>query len=160
MDLRSGFWQLKVRKEDRRKTAFCTDSGHYRFVRMSYGLAGAPSTYQRLICQVLKGLTPMQLIIYVDDILLFGKDPQDLLHKTEVVLNRLRAANFRIHPAKCKWGTDRILFLGYCFDSSGISTDSKKTDIIRDWPRPRNPKAVRSFVGCLSLYRKFIKRVQ
>jgi hypothetical protein len=71
LDLRAGYWQILVAPEDRDKTAFTTKQGLYRFVRMPFGLTNAPSTFQRMMNGVLRGLTWTTCLVYLDDIVVF-----------------------------------------------------------------------------------------
>ena len=72
LDLQSGYWQISVREEDRPKTAFVTRSGLYEYVKMPFGLATAPNTFERCMEQVLRGLQWKTLLVYLDDIIVFS----------------------------------------------------------------------------------------
>ncbi|GMF42572.1 unnamed protein product [Phytophthora fragariaefolia] len=97
LDLRSGYWQIRVAEEDRDKTAFMTKRGLYRFRRMPFGLTNAPATFQLLMNGVLRGLTWMSCLVYLDDIIIFTKGSIEQ-HVIEVagVLERLRAAGLSL----------------------------------------------------------------
>jgi len=73
LDLRSGYWQISVAPEDRDNTAFTTKAGLYRFIRMPFGLMNAPSTFQRMMNGVLRGLTWTPCLVYLDDIVVFTR---------------------------------------------------------------------------------------
>ena len=78
-------------------------------------------------------------------------------NKLQQVFDRFRAANLRIHPGKCRWSVGKIRFLGHIFDQNGVSVDESKTSIVRDFPVPNTVKKVRSFLGLVNYYRRFIK---
>jgi hypothetical protein len=104
-----------------------------------------------------KRASPSKVLIYLDDILVMGKDPQDMFQKLDEVFQRFRSARLRIHPAKCHWAVKRVKFLDHVFDERGISVDESKFSIIRDFPVPTTPKRVRSFLGLANYYRRFVK---
>ena len=106
---------------------------------------------------MLRGLTASAVLVYLDDILVLGKSPDDMLKKLEQVFQRFRASNLRLHPAKCHWSVNRVKFLGHVFDGGGISLDESKLSIVRDFPRPRTPKQIKSFLGLCNYYRRFVK---
>jgi hypothetical protein len=107
--------------------------------------------------KVLRGLTPSSLLVYLDDILVLGKTPDDMIYKLNQMFQRFRAANLRLHPAKCHWSVDRVKFLEHVFDGKGISLDESKLSIVRDFPRLRTPKHIKSFLGLCNYYRRFVK---
>ncbi|KAL4083643.1 hypothetical protein QTP88_028959 [Uroleucon formosanum] len=77
LDLASGYHQVPIREEDRQKTAFSTDKGHYEFIQMPFGLSGAPSTFQRLMNSVLIGINGVKAFVYLDDIIVYATDLRD-----------------------------------------------------------------------------------
>ncbi|KAL4103608.1 hypothetical protein QTP88_018969 [Uroleucon formosanum] len=77
LDLASGYHQVPIREEDRQKTAFSTDKGHYEFIQMPFGLSGAPSTFQRLMNSVLIGINGVKAFVYLDDIIIYATDLRD-----------------------------------------------------------------------------------
>src|SRR5208282_6851175 len=109
-------------------------------------LCGAVQFFQQVMQKVMRGLTPSAVLVYLDDILIMGKSPDDMLHKLDLVFQRFRAANLRLHPAKCHWSVDHVKFLGHEFDGRGVSLDESKLSIVRDFPRPRTPKQSKSFI--------------
>jgi hypothetical protein len=100
-----------------------------------------------------------KVLIYLDDILVMGKDPADMFQKLEEVFDRFRENQLRIHPAKFHWAVKRVKFLGRLFDDRGISVDDSKFSIIRDFPVPTTPKKVRSFLGLANYYRRFVNNL-
>ena len=156
LDLFSGYWQAPLDPETSDRTGFQTSDGSYVFKRLAMGMANACSFYQRLMQVVLRGLSNTTVLIYLDDVLIMGKDPKDMEEKIQQVLNRFRASKLRIKPSKCAWSVDTVLFLGHRFDKNGISVDDSKVKVIRDFPVPINPKKVKSFLGLANYYRRFV----
>jgi hypothetical protein len=103
LDLRSGYWQIGVRKEDRDKTAFITPFGMYRFLRMSFGLRNAPATFQRLIDRVKNGLPHLHLLAYLDDLILLSPTFEDHVKGLGDLFKKLRSYTLKINRPKCNF---------------------------------------------------------
>jgi len=157
LDLAAGYWQVEMDKDDREKTAFSTDHGHYQFVTMPMGLKGAPATFQRLMNLVLRGLHWSSILVYLDDIIVFSKSFPEHLERLREVFERLRQAGLKLKPSKCSFACKRVEFLGHVVSDKGVHTDPRKTEKIRDWPRPQNVAELRSFLGLAGYYRRFVE---
>jgi hypothetical protein len=157
LDLRSGYWQVELDPQTADRTGFMTDEGNFVFKRLPFGLCGAVQFFQMVMQKVMRGLTPSAVLIYLDDILVMGKDAKDLMSKFDQTFRRFRAARLRIHPAKCHWAVSRVKFLGHIFDERGISVDDSKFDVIKNFPVPTTVKRVRSYLGLCGYYRRFVK---
>ena len=156
MDLASGYWQIKMKEEDRPKTAFVTRKGLFQFKVMPFGLCNAPATFQRLIDRVLVGLQWEQCLVYLDDIVVFGKTFEQTLARLRLVMERLKAAGLKLKASKCKWFQKSVQYLGHIVSAEGIKCDPEKIETVKDWPIPKSVTQVRSFLGLASYYRKFI----
>jgi len=77
LDCASGYWQVPLAEEDRLKTAFSTPTCHYEYLRMPFGFRSAPSTFQRLLNNVLMGLIGTRCFVYLDDVIIFGETLQE-----------------------------------------------------------------------------------
>ena len=157
MDLNSGFWQIEMDEPDKIKTAFSTSQGLYQFRVMPFGLVNSPSTFERLMEDVLRGIQWTESLLYMDDIITPGKTVDECLQRIENVFIRLREANLKLKPSKCLFFQKSVSFLGHIVSENGVETDPEKVKTVRDWPIPRNNKEVRSFLGLASYYRKFVK---
>ena len=157
MDLMSGYWQVEMEPESREHTAFATFGGLYEFTVMPFGLTAAVPTYQRLMECVLRNLTYKICLIYLDDILVYSKTFEDHLCHLRQVFDRLRHANLKLKPSKCKFACTQVTYLGHIVSPEGIAPDDDKISAVRDFPRPHNVKTVRSFLGISNYYRRFIK---
>ena len=113
MDLARGYWQIKMREEDKPKTAFVTRKGLLRFKVMPFGLSNAPATFQRLMEKVLMGLQWQKCLVYLDDIIMFGRDFDETLANLECVMERLKQAGLKLKPSKCRWLQKSIKYLGH-----------------------------------------------
>lgn len=156
LDLKSGYWQVKIRSEDKEKTAFSIGNGLWQFTCMPFGLCNAPATFERLMEKVLKKLSKICLV-YLDDVIIFGKSFEEMLDHLKQVFLRLRSANLKLNPRKCSFFKREIKYLGHVVSEGGVTTDPEKISAVRNWPVPRTKKQVRSFLGFCSYYRKFVK---
>lgn len=156
IDLASGFHQIKMESKDSEKTAFSTPTGHYEFKRMPFGLKGAPATFQRAMNKVLTGLQGIKCLVYLDDIIVFGRNLQDHNEKLKSVFDCLRKYNLKIQPEKCKFLYREIMFLGHIISEHGIQPDKEKINSVLSYPPPTNVKEIQTFLGLANYYRKFI----
>ena len=157
IDLRAGYHNIPVAEEDRDKTAIITRRGLFRFRKMPFGLSSAPGTFQRLMDLVFSGLNYYSMVVYLDDVVVFGPSVEILLVRLEEVLSRLRGANLKINTRKCHMFQRRISFLGHVISEAGVEVQPEKTAAVEEWPVPRTLRELRSFLGLASYYRKFIK---
>lgn len=157
LDLQSGYWQIEMDPMDRSKTAFASMSGLFEFLVMPFGLCNAPSTFERLIEKVLKGLTYEICLVYLDDIIVKSKSFAEHIMHLDMVFDRLRQAGLKLAAKKCMLFQKEVSFLGHRVSSAGVSTDPDKVKAVVDWPIPTCLKHVRSFVGLCSYYRRFIR---
>ena len=157
LDLQSGYWQLPMDPKDKDKTAFITPFGLYQFKVLPFGLASAPATFERLMEKVLSGLHWEICLVYLDDIIIFSRSFEDHVARLRIVLTRLRDANLKLSPKKCRLFRREVHFLGHVVSNRGVETDPAKIEAVVAWPRPRNLKEVRSFLGLCSYYRRFVK---
>ena len=156
LDLASGYWQVAMDPASREKTAFATYSGLYEFCKMPFGLANAPAAFQRLMEVVLSGLARGCCQVYLDDVLVFGRTMKEHNDNLERVFIRMRGAGLRLKPKKCAFAQRSVEYLGHVVSAEGIQTDSKKQQAVRDYPPPIDVKALRSFLGLASYYRRFV----
>ena len=157
LDLRSGFHQIGVKRQDRPKTAFCIPGGGlWQFKVMPQGSTNSPAVFERLMEQVFHNLNYKTLLIYLDDIIVYGKTFEVHLHNLREALQRLSDSHLKLSPEKCSFFTNRTTFLGHLITENGLSMDPEKVKTVQEWPTPTNVTEVRSFVGLCSYLRKFI----
>jgi len=157
LDAAAGYWHLPMRATDIEKTAFICSEGLFEFTVMPFGLCNAPATYQRLMNLLLAGLTWQSCLVYIDDILVYSPDFKTHVEDLSRVLTRLSEAGFVLKAKKCRFGVERVEYLGHIVTPEGISPDPSKIDKLMRFPTPRNTTEVRAFLGLAGYYRKFIR---
>ncbi|EYC05726.1 hypothetical protein Y032_0080g1333 [Ancylostoma ceylanicum] len=157
MDLASGYWQIRLSEDAKRKSAFTTSEGLFEFTVLPFGLSTSPSVFQRMMDMVIKGLDlEDEVFVYIDDILI-GTDTLERHYAVlKLVLEALRRANLRLKPQKCDFIQESVSFLGHYIDKEGVKTDKEKVRKIVEYPIPKNVAELRTFLGMASYYRKFI----
>jgi len=157
-DLASGFWQIELDKKDSPKTAFCTSrNGLFEYVTLPMGLSNSPATFQRCMELIFRGIQWKTLLIYIDDIICFGRDFEEHLERLKQIFSRLKTANLKLKPEKCDLFQNSVEFLGFIVSQEGVRPTDEKVSAIQNWPTPKNLTEVRSFVQFCSYYRRFIK---
>ncbi|KAH0669077.1 hypothetical protein KY289_023570 [Solanum tuberosum] len=156
IDLRSGYHQVKVRECDIPKTAFRTRYRHYEFVVMSFGLTNALAIFMDLMNRIFKPYLDSFVVVFIDDTLIYSHSEEEHMGHLRVVLQRLREEKLYAKYEKCEFWLREVAFLGHVVSGDGIKVDPKKTDVIRNWPRPLTPSDIRSFLGLAGYYRRFV----
>lgn len=157
LDLHAGYWQVPVAEEDKDKTGFVTRQGLFRFVRMPFGLANAPGTFQRMMDAVLRCLAWIRCLVYLDDVIVFsnGTVSRHIVELT-VVLDRLAQAGLSLKSKKCSFAMERLEYLGYELDAEGIRPMTTLVESVRKFPVPQDAVEVRRFVHLVGYYRRFV----
>jgi hypothetical protein len=156
LDLRSGYHQVRMRREDIHKTAFRTHDGLYEFLVMPFGLCNAPVTFQDLMNEVLRSFLRRFILVFFDDILIYNMSWADHLRHIRAVLAALRAHRLFVKRSKCAFSVSSVAYLGHVISEAGVAMDPAKVQAIHDWPVPRSVRAVHGFLGLAGYYRKFI----
>ena len=153
IDLAKGYWQILVLPEDRPKTAFATHQGLFQFIRMPFGLVSAPAVFARMMRMLhLADLSAENFF----DILVHSASWSDHLHHVRNVLDRLKSYGLTARPSKILAGFQSLEFLGHVVGSGVLRPDESKTEKILQVSTPTTKKQVRSLLGLLSFYRRYI----
>lgn len=156
LDLKSGYWQVAMHPDDKEKTAFSVGNGLWQFTVMPFGLCNAPATFERLMEQVLLGLNGKTCLVYLDDIIVLGRSFEDHLENLKGVLKRLRDAGLKLGPKKCTFFVKSVKYLGHIVAEDGVRPDPGKVEAVKSWPEPKDKRALRSFLGLCTYYRRFV----
>ena len=157
LDLMAGYLQVQMSEGDQPKTAFTTPMGLFEYTRMPFGLMNAPATFQRLMTTIFGDMNLSELLIYLDDVIVFSSTLEEHLASLERVFSRLRQHGLKLKPSKCNILQKEVKYLGHIVSEEGVATDPEKTEAVRDWPIPKTKKEVRRFLGFTGYYRRFIK---
>ena len=156
-DLAQGYLQMAMEKEDMKKTAFrAGSSGLYEFTRMPFGLTNAGASFCHLMEMCIGDQQYITLLFYLDDICVFAETADQMLDMIQFTFGRLKEFNLKIKLKKFFFFQAEVNFLGHILSKKGVSPNLEKVAKIKDWPIPKTPKEVHSFVGLASYYRRFI----
>ena len=155
LDLKSGYWQIKMDPDSIEKTAFTTPDGHYEFLRLPFGLKNAPADFSRIMNIVLGDLPFVE--VYLDDITVHSTTLEQHIENLKVVFKRLKEANLKINAEKCSWCAKSIKVLGHIVSKDQVMMDPEKIAAIKEREPPKNLKQLQSFLGLCNYYRRFIK---
>jgi hypothetical protein len=158
LDVRWGYNNIRIKDGDQWKAAFKTNKGLFEPTVMFFGMCNSPATFQSMMDSIFLDLTDECIvIIYMDDIFLFAKDPKTLELNTKKVLQRLQENDLYLKPKKCEFCKTKIEWLGMVIEEGKISMDSGKLQGIKEWPAPTTVRQVRGFLGFGNFYRRFIR---
>ena len=156
LDLQAGYWQILMAPGDIAKTAFICPLGLYEFLVMPFGLCNAPSTFQRAMDTVLAGVKWKTCLVYIDDILVFGRTFDEHLERLGDVLSRIEKSGLKLKPSKCSFAQTEVYYLGHIISAKGINVDPEKVKAVKSLLPPTSKMVLRSFLGLASYYRRFI----
>ena len=157
-DLTSGFWQVPMDEESKQYTAFTLGSmGLYECERMPFGLCNAPATFQRLMQNCLGELNLTYCLIYLDDVIVYSKTLEEHLLRMRVVFDRIREAGLKLKSSKCDIFKREINYLAHHVSKRGILPSKKNLKGITECPTPDTYTKIKSFVGLVGHYKRFIK---
>lgn len=156
IDLRSGYYQLKVEESDVSKTAFRTRYSHYEFLVMPFRLTNAPAAFMDLMNRIFQSYLDQFVVVFIDDILVYSKTEAEHDQHLRIVLQILREKQLYRKLSKYEFWLSEVVFLGHVVSADGIRVDPKKIKAIVQWKAPKNLSEVRSFLGLAGYYRRFV----
>ena len=148
LDVRWGYYNIRIREGDEWKAAFRTNLGLFEPTVMFFGLCNAPATFQAFMNSIFRELIHQDVVvIYLDDILIFSQDRDSHRKIVKEVFEILRKNRLYLKPQKCEFETDCIKYLGHIIGNGQVRMDPKKALAVREWPEPRNLWELQQFLG-------------
>ncbi|XP_055081043.1 uncharacterized protein LOC129456635 [Periophthalmus magnuspinnatus] len=157
LDLRNAYHLVRIREGDEWKTAFKTPLGHFEYLVMPFGLTNAPAVFQALINDVLRDYLNRFVFVYLDDILIFSRSPQEHHQHIRQVLQRLLENKLFVKAEKCEFHAEEVSFLGFIVGRGQVRADPEKIQAVTEWPVPTNRRQLQRFIGFANFYRRFIR---
>ncbi|CAI7929473.1 unnamed protein product, partial [Closterium sp. NIES-54] len=156
LDLRSGYWQIRMADNSIHKTAFRTRYGSYDYLVMPFGLTNAPATFQAEMNHILRPLLDECVVVYLDDILIYSRDMKQHIEHLRRVFEILRREKFYVKLSKSDFALKKLHFLGHMVSAQGVHVDPKKIEAVRTWKTPENVKELQKFLGFANYYNRFV----
>jgi hypothetical protein len=157
LDGYSGYHQIPIDPSDHSKTTFTCPYGTYAYRRMSFGLCNAPTSFQRCMMSIFSDMIEEIMEVFMDDFSVYGKTFDDYLENLDKVLQRCEEKHLVLNWEKCCFMVREGIVLGHLISERGIEVDRAKIEVIEQLPPPVNVKGIRSFLGHVGFYRRFIK---
>ena len=157
LDLRSGYYQVRIAEGDEPKTACVTRYGSYEFLVMPFGLTNAPATFCTLMNKVLYPFIDRFVVVYLDDIVVYSKSLGEHVEHLHQVFMALRENELYVKREKCSFAQEEVSFLGHIIGNGKLRMDKSKVRAILEWEPPSKVPELRSFLGLVNYYRRFIQ---
>ncbi len=154
LNLNQAYTQIPVEEESKKLTTINIPRGLYQFNRLPFGISSAPAIFHRVMEGLLQGVQGVS--VYLNDILVTGRDHEEHLKHLEEVLRRLKEAGLRVKKAKCQFTASWIEYLGHRIDAEGLHPTQEKIEAVKRAPRQRNVSELKSFLGIINYYEKFV----
>ena len=156
-DMRNGYYHMVLSEKSRPKSAFISSFGKWEFKICPFGLVQAPAYFQRLVKEVLSGLT--FAFGYLNDILVYSPNMEIHLEHLRSLFVKLREADLKLKEVKCNFLKKHIQYLGHIVSEKGISPMPEKLECIQKMPPPKTLKEVKHFLGLIGHYCKFVPKI-
>ncbi|KAL5497149.1 hypothetical protein EMCRGX_G013571 [Ephydatia muelleri] len=157
LDLSKAYLQVQLDEASRKFMVINTHKGLFQYTRMPFGVSSAPSIFQRIMDSVLQGIP--KVIVYIDDILITGSTDKEHLETLEKVLYKLKEAGIHLNKDKCFFLQESVVYLGYKIDKNGIHPLAEKVEAVKNAPEPKNITELKSYLGLLTYYSRFLPRM-
>ena len=157
LDIKDGYYLIRIKKGHEWKTAFKTGYGQYEYKVMPFGLVNTPATFQRMMNKILREFLDQGVVVDLDEILLYFRTHAEHVTMVKKVLSRLMEHQLVVSIKKSDFHVKAVEFLGYIVATDGVTRSKKKMDSIRKWKAPRLVKEVQIFLGFANFHRRFIE---
>lgn len=156
LDFIPGYWQIQMEEADIETTVFACPISLFKFVQMPFRLKNAGATLQLALDLLMMGLSLEEVLVHLDDLIIFAPDFDTFLLGPEHVFQRLREADLKLKLSKCYFGFKKVKYLGHIVSKEGIAPDPDKVQAIEEFLVPTNLRSLRSFLGLAGYYRSII----
>lgn len=157
LDLKGAYQQLVVSERSKKLLTVNTHLGLFAYRRLPFGVKPAATIFQQVMDRMLAGIPNVSC--YIDDVLCWAKDSEELAETLEKVLRRFEEYNVKVNPAKCQWFKDKLRFLGHDLSEYGVTASEDKVRAISCMAEPGNVSQLKAFIGAVSFYGKFCKNL-
>lgn len=157
LDLKDGFWHVKLSEESKKLCTFATPFGNYRFLRLPFGIKTGPEVFQQMNTENFGNIE--NVIIYFDDILVVGRTKEEHDATLRQVLDRARERNVRFNKNKLQLALKEVKYLGHIFSKNIIKPDPERLLAIKEMNRPKNKTDLQTFLGVANFMRPFIDKL-
>ncbi len=158
-DINSAFWAIPLRVKDKYKTGFVTQSGHYNWTCLPFGLKTSPAIFQRILRNIIRKHELNDFCVnYIDDVLIFSRSFKEHLAHIDKLFTAIKVEGFRLKLLKCNFARSNVKYLGHIIGNNLTRPVTDNIKSIRDFPVPQNKKNIRQFLGKVNFYKKYIPR--
>lgn len=154
LDIKNAFHQLEISENSRHITTFISKKGLLRYKRLMFGLTCAPEMFQKTMEKIL--ITCKGVVVFIDDIVIFGKDEIEHEENLQKVLTALKEHGVLLNETKCVYRVKSIEFLGHTLSNSGIKPLSRHVTAVKNFRKPKNIEEIQSFLGLVNFVGKWI----
>lgn len=154
LDLSQAYAQIPLTQESRKYVTINTHMGLFQYTRLPYGVSTGPGSFQRIIEQILAGISGVG--IFLDDIVITASSANKHLRRLDEVLARLEKVGPTVNRPKCEFFQDEVVYLGFRINKEGLHVTEDKVKAVRDAPRPTTITEMRAFLGLVNFYAQFI----
>lgn len=159
LDINSAFWSIPLRIEDRKKTAFVTQEGHFQWTCLPFGLKTSPAIFQRILSNILRKYKLTDFAVnYIDDILIFSKTFAEHMNHLTQLLEAIKTEGFRLKFTKCTFASNSVKYLGHIIQNNSVKPVKDNLISIKNFPVPKTQKNVRQFLGKINFYHEYIPK--
>lgn len=160
LDINSAFWSIPLRIEDRSKTGFVTQDGHYQWTCLPFGMKTSPAIFQRILSNIIRKYELTNFTVnYIDDILIFSKTFEKHLEHLKKLLDAIIKEGFKLKLSKCFFATDTVDYLGHIIGYNTVRPMTDNLKSIMDFPTPTTQKNIRQFLGKINFYHEYVPKV-